>query len=73
MVGTIWALSWNTVKQNRWFFTFVWTVVMKLSHRHIGPNTDALISNTPEPARRTFIRVRLWDLYHDTMNKHQIT
>lgn len=61
MVGEIWALSWNMVKQNRFFFPFVWTVVIKLSHRHIGPNADALASNTPQPAR-TFIRVRLWDL-----------
>lgn len=53
-----------------WFS--LWTVVIKLSHRHIGSNADALTSNTPEPARRTFIRVRLWDLDHNTMNKHQI-
>lgn len=71
MVGKIWALSWNTVK-NRFFSPFVWTVVIKLSHRHIGPNTDALTSNTPQPAR-TFIRVRLWELSHNTMNTHQIT
>lgn len=73
MVGTIWALRRNTSRIDV-FFTFVWTVVIKLSHRHTGIILMHLLtSNASEPARRTFIRVRIWDWYHNTINKHQIT